>query len=158
MIKLESMLLEDFSKVDMEQLKFYKKLRDQESISKRFQGILPSLLSDSDSELGKGYLVSFNNKYIGYLLIGSISLDERSIYLRSAVDCDERGKSYGKIILKEVTDYIFNNYHEVQFIKLYIADDNIPSINTAKSCGYHKSNNGIYYLENPYYYKENLLK
>lgn len=46
-----------------------------------------------------------------------------------------RGKKYEKLILSEVSNYLFENYN-IKTISLDIEPSNIASIRTALSCGY----------------------
>ncbi len=147
--KLETLTLSGFDKSNKEHLQFFKKLVNDKTITTRFRG-MGSLLHNypKNTFFDRGLLIYDNNDLIGYLNIGGFNEKENAVYLRAAIDIEKRGKNYGKMVLSEVTNYIFKNYNFVSYIKLCISDDNIPSIKTALSCGYSHSVNQIYCKEN----------
>ena len=70
---------------------------------------------------------------IGYLYISSRIRDE--VFLEYAVLKEYRGKGYGSTIIRETSDYLFEN-HNIRSIRLDIDPSNKNSINTAEACGY----------------------
>lgn len=153
--KIGLLTLNTFDKNNKNALEFIKKLCNDESISKRFQGITRGLLSNKNNEFfNHGFLVAHNNEFIGYIKIGEYIEDEKCIYLRAAIDKEKRGHSYGSLLLNEITEYTFQNYPEVKSIHLKIDLDNKPSLMTAKSCGYELLSNEIFVKENPYINKK----
>ena len=156
-IELDELTLITFNKENKKHLEFFKKILG--GLENRFQGILPNLMRNSSSFFNRGYLVSDNDVLIGYIDISSYNEDEQSVYLRASVDSSTRGKVYGKLILKEVTEYIFSNYSNVVSIRLKIEDDNTYSIKTALSCGYlNVPNTQIYVIFNPNINIKNKIK
>lgn len=151
-IKIGTLTLNSVEKNNVRDLEFIKKLCNDDTIKSRFQGILSGLLNNNDF-FDRGFLVSINNEYIGYVHIGGLNKEDNSVYLRAAVDKDNRGFGYGKTILKEITEYIFKNYIEIESIKLKIAKDNKASLMTSNACGYEWLNDDFYIKHNPY--KEN---
>lgn len=149
-IKLETLNLHAAKKDSYKDLEFIKKLYRDDSIKQRFQGLLIGLFNDLQIFFNRGFLVSHNEEYVGYLNIGSFNEDEKSVYLRAAVDKDKRGFNYGKAILNEITEYIFKTYPMVESIRLKIARDNRASLMTANSCGYEWLENDLYIKYNPY--------
>ncbi len=149
-IQLESLSLHTFDKSNRQQLEFIKQLCHDETIKKRFQGITIGLLNNPKNEFfNHGFLVANNNIYIGYIGIGNYDVENKRVYLKSAIDKNKRGNSYGKTLLNEITEYIFKNY-PIETINLKIANDNIVSIKTALSCGYQLLETEFYYKTNPY--------
>ena len=150
-LKLDTLALHTVDKGDRVALDFIKKLCHDKSISERFTGITGGLLSNPNNEFfGYGFLVTYNNEYIGYIRIGNIFEDEKSVYLRAAIDKDTRGHNFGATLLNEITEYIFYNFHEVESIRLKIAPDNIPSLKTAEAGGYKWLNDDYFVKYNPY--------
>lgn len=149
-IKLNTLSLKTFDKNNKEHLLFLKKLVRDESITNRFNGILPMLTKDTDEIIGKGFFISDKNKLVGFIEIGQFNIEEKCVYLRAAVDKDLRGQHYGKRTLEDVSNYLFQNYNKLESIKVKIAHDNIPSIKTAASCGYKWLRDDYYILNNPY--------
>lgn len=154
-IKLDTLALNIANKNDRKALEFIQKLCHDESIKKRFQGIMGGLFNNPNKELlGYAFLVSFNEEYIGYIRVGNFNKDEKSVYLRAAIDQAQRGHSFGKTLLNEITEYIFQNHPEVESIRLKIASDNIPSLMTANACNYEWLRDDFYIKYNPYLHKQ----
>ena len=57
------------------------------------------------------------------------------IFVEYSIVNEFRGKGYGKLVLSEVSEYLFNNYN-IKSISLDIEPSNIASIMTAVSVGY----------------------
>lgn len=149
--KLNTLTLHTFDKEDREALAFLKKLISDNSIKERFQGMTAGLLSNPKNNFfGCGFLVKSNNEFVGYIGIGNYNNDEKSTYLRAAIDKDKRGLEYGKTLLAEITEYIFQNYPQVENIRLKIARDNKPSLMTANACDYTWLEGDIFIKYNPY--------
>ncbi len=146
---LETLKLVTFDKNNLEHMLFLKSLRQDESIKERFQGIAANLLHPTDRFWGNSYFVKDKDTLVGFLNIGNYNIEEKSVYLRGATLKGYRGMGYGKKFLKESTDYIFNNYLQVESIRLVIARDNIASLKTAEDCGYTWLNKDIYIAYNP---------
>lgn len=148
----EIITLVNFNKNNIDHLNFYKKLKNDEDIKKRFQGLLPNLLRQSNNNyyLNKGFLVAINDILVGYIDIGAFNEQEEAVYFRGAIAKDFRGKSYGTLMLHNVADLIFKNYPFVKKIKLKIENDNTPSIIVAQKNGFKWDGKDYYYLENPY--------
>lgn len=80
-----------------------------------------------------GYVVCLNDIFIGYVFISKRVNDE--IFVEYSIVNEFRGKGYGKLVLSEVSEYLFNNYN-IKSISLDIEPSNIASIMTAVSVGY----------------------
>ncbi|MBQ9072343.1 MAG: GNAT family N-acetyltransferase [Bacilli bacterium] len=149
--KLETLTIHTFDKNDVKALEFIKKLCNDETIKARFQGLLVGLLNNKNNDFfNHGFLVSYNDTYIGYINIGEFNNEEKYVYLRADIDKDIRGAKYGQRLLSEITEYIFINYPQVESIRLKIASDNKPSLKVADSCGFVLAGYEIYAKNNPY--------
>lgn len=149
--KIGTLTLNIFDKENREALEFIKKLCKDESIQKRFQGITRGLLNNENKEFfDHGFLVTDNGIFIGYINIGNYNEIEHCIYLRAAIDKEKRGHSYGKTLLSEITEYVFQNYPQIESIRLKIANDNKASLMTAFSCGYEWLESDFFIKYNPY--------
>ena len=149
--KIGVLTLNTFDKNNIEAREFIKKLCGDNSIKSRFQGITTGLLNNPKNEFfNHGFLVTHNNNFIGYVGIGAYNERENNVYLRAAIDKEQRGHSYGKILLSEITEYIFQNYPQVLNICLKIANDNKASLMTANACGYQWLKDDYYIKVNPY--------
>lgn len=148
---LKTLTLTTFNKDNLEELIFLKKLCKDNTIKKRFQGIAVGLLNNPNNEFfDHGFFVKHNNTLIGYIGIGAYNKYEKCVYLRAAINKEQRGLSYGTTLLSEITDYIFKTYSEVLSIRLKINDNNKPSIKVAISNGYKNLYNDFYIKYNPY--------
>ena len=143
-----------YDKNNLENLHFLRKLTNDEDVKKRIQGLSNILSNKDNSFFGQGFIVKDNNIYVGYVHIGNFNKNEKCVYLIAAIDKDLRGKSYGKILLNEITEYIFKNYPEITNIRLKIDKDNIPSLKVADACGYKWLENEFYKKDNPYILEE----
>lgn len=134
---LKTLTLVGFNKDNKEHLDFLQKSIDDAIIKKRLQGFFCDLLHKKDDHFFyRGFLVYDQVKIIGYMNIGRFNKCEKAVYLKAFIDSDERGKKYGKTLLSETANYIFDNYEFVEVIKLVILPDNTSSIKTALSCGF----------------------
>lgn len=150
-ISLETLKLTTFDKTNKEHIIFLKELLKDKTILKRFQGLSVGLIHpNSNSFLNNGYYILDNDTLIGYLHISNFNSEEKSVYLRSAITSTKRNSGYGKRLLKEITNYLFQNYPFIANIRLVIASDNKPSLNIASSCGYTWLKDDIYINYNPH--------
>lgn len=149
--KLETLTLHTVDKKNKNDFEFTKKMLFDESIKRWFTSIGNGLLNNPNYEFfNHSFLVKNNDEYIGIIGIGNYNSNEKCVYLRSAVDKDKRGKSYGKKILYEITEYIFSNYDNVESIRLKIDKENLASLATIDYCGYTLLESDYYIKYNPY--------
>lgn len=152
--KIGMLTLNTFDKNNNKAVRFVWSLCEDNSIQSRFQGILSGLTNPKNEFFNHGFLVTLNNNFIGYINISDYNNVDRCIYLKAAIAKEQRGKSYGKILLSEITEYIFEKYPEVEIIYLKIDKDNKPSLMTANACGYKWLTADFYTKDNPYLDKE----
>lgn len=149
-IPLRTLELVTFDKNNPRHIAFLKHLVKDKSILKWFQGISAGLLHNfGDTFFDHGFFASIEGNLIGYIHVGAFNREEGSVYLRYAISNDERGKGYGKLLLLEATEYIFNSYPEVESMRLKIDNRNTASLNTALSCNYKWLVNDFYVSYNP---------
>lgn len=146
----EKIKLVNFDKDNIEHVLFLKNLINDETIKSRFQGLLPNLMKNSKEIFNKGFFLSFKNELVGYIDFSSFNTEE-AVYFRGAISQEHRGKKLGKKMLKDISNYTFENYPYVKFIKLKIEKDNISSIKVALSNGFYNIDKDYYVLENPNY-------
>lgn len=155
-IKLENLELLTFDKNNKKHLIFLKKLINDQAVKDRLHGLGGNILHNRNNlVLGNSFFVQKDNELIGYINIGEFNDNEKAIYLKAAITFEYRGKGYGKLMLHEVSDYIFKNYLEVENIIVKIANDNKASIQTANSCNFKWLRDDFYIKTNPYLNKEN---
>lgn len=151
-ITLENLDLVVFDKNNEKHISFLKSLIKDKTILARFQGIAQNLLHNfGDEFFNRSFFLATKGSetLIGFINIGIYNNHEKSVYLRYAIDNNERGKGYGKLLLRDVTNFIFNNFAEVETIRLKIVSDNKASIGTASSCGYKWYKDDYYIFCNP---------
>lgn len=149
--KLDTIMLHTVTKESVDEINFYRELNKDEEIGNRLHGLNGILLPvDKYPFLGRAFLTSLNGELFGYLHIGNLDEVEKSVYLKAGIHPNKRNCGLGKLLLKEVTDYIFLNHQEVEMIKLRIASDNKASIYTANACGYTWLVDEYYVKYNPY--------
>lgn len=88
----------------------------------------------NDGLFQTAYVVLMGEEAVGYVYFSAVRNDE--VFLELEVDSEHRGKGYGKLILNEVSDYLFNNCN-IKSIMLDIDPSNEKSIRTAESCGFY---------------------
>lgn len=57
---------------------------------------------------------------------------------------DKRGNHYSSVLLKEYTDYVFENYKEYTKLYAFVHDENTHSINNVKKAGFKFYNENLY--------------
>lgn len=117
--------------------------------------------SEDNTIFGNAFLVSCGDLPIGYLYISSMPRDY--IFLEYLLISEVRGKGYGKNMLQEIEDYLFENYSRLKEIHLDIDNSNIASQTIAEYVGYYaepddllsetKPHSMIFKKFNPYYRK-----
>ena len=89
---------------------------------------------NNDSSLYQSAFVILDDDVpVGYLYISSMINDE--VYLEYAILKDYRGMGYASDIVREISDYLFQNYN-IRSIKLDIDPSNKSSIMVAHACGF----------------------
>lgn len=94
---------------------------------------LMSWKNKKDIPFDVGYVVQLGDQFIGYFFISKRIKDE--VFLEYSLINKFKGKGYGKLMLSEVSEYLFNNYN-IKSITLDIEPSNLPSVMTAVSVGY----------------------
>lgn len=105
----------------------------------------------NNSQEGKifdnAFLVSCGEITIGYLFISS--KPKNYIFLEYLLIKDARNKKYGRNMLQEIEDYLFQNYTDLQEIRLDIDNSNIASQTIAENIGYYSDPDDLIYQTNP---------
>lgn len=125
----------------------YELLHD-EDISSRFQGLLPNLMRYQNEFYNRGFLLGLDDNIVGYIDISDIDKYNKYVYLRAAIIEEYRNKNYGKKMLTEITELLFQQ--DVSSVRLVIDEDNIASRKIAIACGYENIMNEYFEKKNPY--------
>ncbi len=127
----------DFNnKLDVE---FIKELIEDEDTDRYLKSIVAFINKDSFNPLKTAYLVSNNDNIVGYL---NLYEENRIVELDLAVGPKHRGiknnsnETIGCQILKEASNYLFDNYIFIRYLRGMIAKSNIKSIKTALNAGF----------------------
>lgn len=156
MINLRTLKLDRYN-INYESLK---KEFDNDSKSKFIHDVSRRLISSSaldENLLREAYVVLDDGIPIGYVYISGNSNDE--VYVEISILKSQRKKGYGKRILTEVSDYLFEK--NIRIVKVNIEPSNIGSINMVDSCDFlldeedyennHYTGKMTFYKENEYY-------
>ncbi len=133
-IELESLKLTRYKEEKHKNLK--EEFEKGESHSSFIHQIGPRLENSKNNNQNiyqSAFVVEVEDIPIGYLFISSRVRDE--VFLEYAVLKEYRGLGYGSTMIRETTDYLFEN-HNIRSIRLDIDPSNKNSINTAEACGY----------------------
>ncbi len=142
-IQLTSLNIETFNSKNEEHLKYLKELINDQTIKERFTGLNLKIKKESkEFELDRGYLVSIEDKIIGYVGISNINLHNQ-IYLRITIRNQYRNRGLATETLNEISEYLTTKY-DLESIRLVIAKDNISSLKSASKSGFTWIENDIY--------------
>ena len=137
-INLEQLCLETFDKKNDKHLWLFYQFK--ENSKSNFISMIDSRLElnhkSKSFPFNTAFVVSLpSGELLGYLFISNIHQDE--VYLEYSLLEEQRGKKYGTLLLRVVTDYLFLNYN-IKDIALDIDVSNEASMKTAMSCGYYE--------------------
>ena len=132
-IELETLTLKRYNSDEHSYLK--EELENGDSSSKYIHQIAERLVFSKDNTgiYQSGYIVEDDGTPIGYLFISSMRDDE--VFLEYSVLKEFRGMGYGSSIVRETTDYLFEE-HNIRSIRLDIDPSNTNSALVATACGY----------------------
>ena len=133
-IELETLKLTSYKEQEHSFLK--EELENGKSSSNYIHQIGERLESSKDNDKNiyqKAFIILDENTPIGYLFISSMINDE--VFLEYAILKEFRGMGYASDIVREVTQYLFENYN-LKSIRLDIDPSNKNSILVANACGF----------------------
>lgn len=133
-IKLETLNL---TRYDEEKHKFLKDELENGESSSRFIHQIAQRLDNSnfagENIFQSAFVVLDKDIPIGYVYISSNKKDE--VFLECSLLKNFRGKGYGKRLLNEVSNYLFEK-HNIRCIKGDVDPSNKNSLVMLKACGY----------------------
>ena len=118
---------------------FVKELLNDEDTKNYIKSIDALINKESINPLRSTYLVSKDDSIVGYL---NLYEEYNVVEIDLAVAPKERGirnnsnETVGCQILKEVSEYLFDNYIFIRYLKGIIAKSNIRSIKTIQNAGF----------------------
>ena len=135
-VKLNSLIVTDYDKNDIEKVRFVKEVSIDKDIK---NNVYPypekwlTLPNDTDNiEECCSYMIKDNNHLIGFFKTSSYF--DKGIGIDYAVHSNYRNKGYGSKILLEVSNYFFK--HDIEKIILCINNSNIASCKAAEHAGF----------------------
>ena len=140
-INLKSFRLEEIDITKQEHLDMIKEFDNDSSVKQYlypYKDSFYDLVCDAiktDDIFRTFYAIYTENRIIGYMEIGN----SKSTNLNSALIKSERNKGYSKLLLKELSNYLLENYSSVNSVNTIIRKDNKNSISTVESAGLVKT-------------------
>ncbi len=133
-IELDSLILTRYSEEKHKRLKEdFESGESHSSFIYQIGSRLENSKNNNRSIYQSAFVVEDLGVPVGYLFISNKIRDE--VFLEYAVLKQYRGMGYGSDIVRQTTDYLFQN-HNIKDIRLDIDPSNKNSINTAEACGY----------------------
>lgn len=134
MIELDTINLEKIDYENKRHLEYLKELMQSKDINYLWDLSDERLLNNQND--GKYIVINDTNDYIGYLNISNPTEARygKTVSLYYAVKEEYRGKQYGKLIIEEASDWLFNN-QGIDCIVAQVDISNTPSIKTLTKAG-----------------------
>ena len=104
-----------------------------------------SMLSLPGQLWNGAFLVGNEDELVGYVYLFRHSFSTRIAMMNYAVTQNLRGQGYGKMLVKEISDYIFFSQKVIDNIILIINSNNVNSIGAAEFGGFTKE--GGFYVK-----------
>lgn len=101
---------------------------------------------------GDSLLIRKGEKYIGYLYMSNDNIlqDESEVVLSMLINKKMRGMGYGKIVLKNISDYLLKD-DNINRVTVFIKNKNVASRKMAEACDFTEAPTQI--LENTTIYR-----
>lgn len=154
-IDLENIKLIYFDIKNKYHITFLKKLLFEEDITKRFTGLFPDLNKESKL-FDKGFFIEYNKELVGYVSFSNFNEEEKCVYIEGfAIIQKYRNKkvkdniTLAELATKKITNYLFNNYNYIEYIKATVAEDNIAAKKLLLKCGYYMEDKYHFNIINP---------
>ena len=134
MINLESLGLEMIDYDNVEHLSFLKKLMQSKDMSYLWN--LTDSDLDNNQNVGNYLVIGESGNYLGYLNVSdpTEAIYGNTVSVYYAIEESYRGKDYGKRIISEVSDWLFNK-NNIDCIVAQVDTNNSHSINTLTKAG-----------------------
>lgn len=131
---------------------------DSNSKSKFIHNLKERLIQSKSSKeisFNNAYLVKCNNSIIGYVFLSQQK--NNNIYIEYLILKEYRHMGHATNMMRELVDYIFKNYDNLENIRLSIDPSNIFSLNVASNLGFYCDedsyfNDKLEFVLDNYYY------
>lgn len=129
-------------KVDLDDKNHLELLQSLLLENNEFSGFIRPLFSENFSGNGASiysshYIVSLKGIGIGYVYISNLDSFQR-VSLNYVIESSFRGKHYGKLLLTEISEFLFQKDIHIKEIELYIENSNCYSKKVALDVGFQK--------------------
>ena len=141
-ISIGKLNITSFCLENLEHIKFRNELKEDDLI---YEFVSTSI--ESDIELENSYIIRTKDELVGYIYLKLISEEDNIVELRYSVHPKYRGLGYGKRILEECRQFLFNV--DMNCVELHIRKDNENSIRCAESAEYEltgENNDEYFYI------------
>ncbi len=141
-IKLNSLYICNYDPEDITKFNFLKKIHEDELIRQYLGRFVSTDIADSQNDeriiLDHSYIISNEKDHVGFISIPE--LRDGELTLEYGVHPDFRHKGYGTKILREVSDYFFEERNFVESVGLCIDSENKYSQKAAFNAGFEQLN------------------
>lgn len=144
-VKLDNFILEDYNETNPEHKKTIAELNSDVE-GRMYLGNLKLTVEclqvlKEQSQLNHTFIAYYNGEPIGFILI----TDNCDYEICYGIRPKYRGEYFGALLLLEFSEKMFEDFEEIKELKLYIDENNIGSIKTAKLAGYEEENEDNFY-------------
>lgn len=160
MIKInDNIYLDTFDKTKDEHLRVYKEFNTtskSDMINEIEQRLVLSRNVES-LEYANSYLIVYKNNIVGYLYLTAKSKKDSYIYLEMSILKEFRGQHLGRMLLENITDYIYENNTDLREIRFSIDRSNTASMIASEAAGFYPDEDDYsiekidFIKNNPYY-------
>lgn len=120
-VNLKNFSITNYDSEISDNVKFLDEIKNDEEISENLSDAPLALEKSggvSNLRLGVAYLVKEKEENIGLIRLAKKNIQEHSLSIDIAIREACRDKGYGKVLLAEISDYIFKNSTLIKSVKL----------------------------------------
>ena len=127
-----------------------------------FSGFIKPILTSGHVRQGEGinsfhYVVSLEDINVGYVYISSLDSFQR-VSLNYVIESSFRGNQYGKLLLTEISEFLFQRDNRINEIELYIENSNRHSKRVALDVGFKKQGLFHYRIDRSLFFHDEIKK
>lgn len=145
MIELENFILEEYNKNNNEHTEVIYNLNKDQNVKKYLGNINYSIERISErkkeNKYNKAFIPYYNNYPVGYISLSYINSEFQISY---GILNEYRKQNLAALLLEEFSEYLLENYQDIEELILKIKEDNIGSIKVAELADYYKESNEKY--------------
>lgn len=145
MIELENFILEEYNKNSNEHIEVISNLNKDQNVKKYLGNINYSIERinerKKENKYNKAFISYYNNYPVGYISLSYIGSEFQISY---GILNEYRKQNLAALLLEEFSEYLLENYQDIEELILKIKEDNIGSIKVAELADYYKESNEKY--------------